>query len=180
MNTAAKWSCAVANKPQRQKQNVKKEKAFLGGKGIYLGSPVTPFFFLLSFLNNIFFSTFFNSLPVQAWSVFLFYKSLSFSKVGKGFFLYINFFIAMYFSPFFIHALFSMNYLFLPKLLFILNDLAQIPLPPPQSLSRLCLCLSSDSWNYRIIIYLYEFFVFLSFCYTMLFTRLAFSRTNQI
>ena len=42
-----KWPCVAANKSQKRKQNVKKEKAFLSVKGIYLGSPVLPFFSFL-------------------------------------------------------------------------------------------------------------------------------------
>lgn len=65
MNTAAKGPCVAANKSQKRKQNVKKEKAFLSVKGIYLGLPVLSFFFFLSFLNN-FPPGFFNSSHVQA------------------------------------------------------------------------------------------------------------------
>lgn len=89
MNTAAEWSRAVANKPQRQKQNVKKERAFLGGKGIYLGSPVTSFCFL-SFLNNIF-SLLSLTLYLFRHGVFFYFINLSlFSKWGRiSFHIYI-------------------------------------------------------------------------------------------
>lgn len=53
MNTAAKGPCVAANKSQKRKQNVKKEKSFLSVKGIYLGLPVLSFFF--SFLFKQFF-----------------------------------------------------------------------------------------------------------------------------
>lgn len=52
MNTAAKGPCVAANKSQKWKQNVKKEKAFLSVKGIYLGLPLLSFF---SFLFKQFF-----------------------------------------------------------------------------------------------------------------------------
>lgn len=147
MNTAAKWPCVAANKSQKRKQNVKKEKAFLSVKGIYLGSPVLPFFPFL-------FKQFRPPPPVSL-ILHMFRHEVFSYFINGSLFSYqrrIFFFFCIYVCPLCAHPLSSMSYLFLLQPLFILNNLAQIPLPPPQSLSRLCLCWSSHSWNDRVII----------------------------
>ena len=101
MNTAAKWPCVAANKSQKRKQNVKKEKAFLSVKGIYLGSPVLPFF---SFLFKQFFPPVSLILHMFRHEVFSYFINGSlFSYQRRIFFLYIC--LSILCSPSFPHEL---------------------------------------------------------------------------
>lgn len=63
MNTAAQLSRAGANKPLTQRKHVKKEKVFLGGKGLF--GMASHSFFSFPFKQR-FLSTLLNSLPIQA------------------------------------------------------------------------------------------------------------------
>lgn len=134
MNTAANLSCVGTNKPQRQRQNIKTEKVFLGRKGFIWD--LQPLLFFLSLWGNNFsllvltlylfrhrvFSCFINAYLLSYWKKIWLLKQKCFH---------------ICFSPFFYScSLLSMSCWSLPQQLFILNDWAQIPLLS-HSLSRL-------------------------------------------
>ena len=110
MNTAAKGPCVAANKSQKRKQNVKKEKSFLSVKGIYLGLPVLSFFF--SFLFKQFFPPVSLILHMFRHEVFFYFINGSLFSYQRRifFFLYIRLlhshvFFSILCSPSFLHEL---------------------------------------------------------------------------
>lgn len=94
------------------------------------------------------------------------------------------FFFGKYVCPFCAHPLSSVSYLFLLQPLFILTNLAQIPLPHSHKVFETVPMLGHHihGMGGGVIIQLCELFC-IPYCYTMFlflfFTRLAFSRTNK-
>lgn len=143
----APLSCADANETQRQRQKERKEKVFLSGKDL-CGISSHSFFFFFSFSSNNF-----SSLPLTLnlfrYRVFSCFVSVSFPSLWDGIDLIFRISIQMLYLS--IYHLFSSLLLFMHSSLYEAHlfissptalcpqwfRLAQIPVSPLQTLSRL-------------------------------------------